>query len=364
MTKALQEKQTGILNLLTNNRKAVASVIPKHVKVERLLRVAFMAMSRNPRLLECTGSSIVNALIEASVLGLEIGTPLGHAYLVPFRNNKKGGILEATCIPGYLGYIQLAHQSGGIESIPFHPVYEGDIFDYEYGLNAFLTHKPDPQRKPTAKLIFAYAVVKFKGGGFDFEVVTPADAAETKKRSPGIKRSDSLWRGKDEPAMWCKTAVRKLAKRIPKSPELQRAAMIETAMLSGVNLIPEHLQGEPETDLSNMGDGIITIDTKKKTEPDPPKTTTEKPEPGKKAAKQEGTVAAPKAVKDLMMTAGSQNLGNQTEELFYGFSIDLNKMNYTDAMLTKADWKLIENALQALVDVEKGSGNEHTGEEL
>jgi len=214
-------EKKNVLTLLSNNMKAVASVVPKHLTPERLMRVAFQAIVKNPALAQCSQISLVNAIIEASQLGLEISGPLGQASLIPFKQ-------EAVLIVEYKGKIALAHNSGQIKSFAAHPVYENDVWDYEYGLNPFLKHRPYDKDDARGELIAAYAVVQYKNGGVDFEVVNRVGAMRSKAASSAKNKADSPWNQEaNEWTMWVKTAVHQLSKRIPLSPELQRANDLE-----------------------------------------------------------------------------------------------------------------------------------------
>ena len=55
-------------------------------------------------------ASLMSAIVKASQLGLEVGSAMGHAYLVPYKT-------EATLIIGYRGMLALARRSGEIQSI-------------------------------------------------------------------------------------------------------------------------------------------------------------------------------------------------------------------------------------------------------
>ncbi len=233
----LQKQNRTIIDLLSANRQAIESVLPKHLTPERMMRIAYVAISKNPKLGQCKPISLANAIIEASMMGLEIGGPLAYAHLLPFKG-------EATLIIGYQGYIDLAHRSGKIETFMFQPVYENDEFSYCYGLNPDLIHIPAETNR--GELKYAYAVVKYINGGFDFEVVTKSIAMKAKAKSPAKNSKSSPWNQKDlEYTMWCKTAVRKLSKRLPKSPEdrgnLQRAAVIEERVEAGLDSLLDHV---------------------------------------------------------------------------------------------------------------------------
>jgi recombination protein RecT len=222
-----------VYKMLTSYKKAIASVLPKHLTAERMLRLAYTMIHRNRKLRECSPVSLINGIIEISMLGLDIGRT---AHLVPFKG-------EAVMIPDYKGYIDLAYRSDRVNSFPFKPVYEGDEFDYQEGTERFIRHKP--ARENRGQLVAAYAIVNYKNGGFDFEVVLPPDIEATKRKSPGAKYKDSPWNDPDnEWTMWCKTAVRRLAKRVPQSPELQRAAFLEELAESGLKQNIGHIAGE------------------------------------------------------------------------------------------------------------------------
>ena len=49
----------------------IAEVLPTHLKAERFLRVAVGALTRNPKLAECTQPSFLRCLLDLSALGLE-----------------------------------------------------------------------------------------------------------------------------------------------------------------------------------------------------------------------------------------------------------------------------------------------------
>lgn len=228
MTKELTvHQQSTIQGLLAKNIKAIKSVLPRHLTPERMCRIAYMAIARTPKLAECSQHSLLNAILEASMLGLEIGGPLGLAHLIPFKG-------EAQLIIGYQGFMDMAYRSARITNFSAHPVYEDDTFEYAYGLNPKLYHVPSQNDDPGA-LMYAYAVAQFKNGGFDFEVVDKRIAMAAKSRSAAKNKQDSPWNTQDEWTMWVKTAIRRLAKRLPQSPELQAMANLDDRAEAGVS---------------------------------------------------------------------------------------------------------------------------------
>ena len=117
----------------------IAKALPSVITPERFTRIVTTAISSNPKLAETTPESFLGAMMTAAQLGLEPNTPLGQAYLIPFRNHGK---LECQFQLGYKGLIDLAYRSGQVSIIQAHEVREGDEFSYEFGLDPKLTHKP------------------------------------------------------------------------------------------------------------------------------------------------------------------------------------------------------------------------------
>lgn len=258
----VQEK-SNVQVLLSNNFKAIKSVLPKHLTPERALRIAFTSIAMNPTLARCSQISLLNCVIEASMIGLEIGGPLSHCCLLPFKNNKTKGH-EAQLVIEYAGKMELAFRSGFVKSFSNHAVFANDEFRYEYGLNPDLKHRPCDTGE-RGELVYAYAIAHFKTGGHDFEVVNRKVAMEAKAKSSGARfqGSSSPWSQKEnEPAMWVKTALHRLSKRLPKSPEIQSIFdKIETESSQDFGHVidvdvqePDFLPPEPEkiTDNSNQ----------------------------------------------------------------------------------------------------------------
>lgn len=199
----------SVAALIDRQKSEIARALPKHLDADRLARIALTVIRQNPDLARCDSTSLLGALMTSAQLGLEPG-PLGESYFVPFGN-------KVTFIPGYRGLIKLAWQSGRMKSIGAHVVYQGDEFDFEYGLNPRLVHKPNLERPEGARKIAVYAAATFKDGGDAFVVLSAADVNAIRKRS---RASNSGPWVSDEDAMWRKTAVRQLARWLPMSTEL------------------------------------------------------------------------------------------------------------------------------------------------
>lgn len=139
-------------------------------------------------------------------------------------------------ILGYKGMIDLARRSGEIQDISARAVYEGDFFEYEFGLNEQLKHIPaqDNERTPN-KLTHVYMVCHFKDGGHYIDVMTRSQVNAIRSRSKAGSSAYSPW-STDYEAMACKTVIRRAFKLLPVSVEAQKAAATDEATPTISNL--------------------------------------------------------------------------------------------------------------------------------
>lgn len=64
----------------------IKKALPSVITPERFTRMTLSAISTNPKLAQCTPRSFLGAMMSAAQLGLEPNTPLGQAYLIPYKN--------------------------------------------------------------------------------------------------------------------------------------------------------------------------------------------------------------------------------------------------------------------------------------
>lgn len=229
MNKSDKSKQLKVIHeTLQKSLPQIQAALPNHLNSERICRVALTELRKNPFLLECSPISFISVVMQASQLGLEIGADLGHAYIVPFKNKK--GVPECQFIIGYRGMIELSMRSGKVISLNAQPVYENDIFEFEYGINEKLRHVPT-FKEDTGEFIGAYAIAHLEKGGYQFKFV-PANKIN-KIKDIQLSKFKQGWQKNKSP--WCtsfdemasKTAVRRLFKYLPISVEMSRAVTID-----------------------------------------------------------------------------------------------------------------------------------------
>jgi recombination protein RecT len=216
--------------------------------------MALTALSNNPKLQECTPQSFLGAMMQAAQLGVEPNTPLGQAYMIPYRNK---GQMECQFQLGYKGLIDLAYRSGEITSISAHEVCENDEFEYELGLEEKMKHKP--ALKDRGDVILYYAVFRTKSGGSGFAVMSVEDVKKhMQKFSQAARGGFSPWSTNfDEMAK--KTVIKKVLKYAPIKTEFVRAVAADETIKT--TIAPDMVDEQDET--------VITVDAEEVQEPAP-----------------------------------------------------------------------------------------------
>ena len=87
----MAEKETKTLvQVIDSQAWKIQEILPEGQNSDkdaaRVIRLARLAIIRNPDLMDCTPISVVESIMQASQLGLEIASPIGGAHLVPFGN--------------------------------------------------------------------------------------------------------------------------------------------------------------------------------------------------------------------------------------------------------------------------------------
>ena len=207
-------------------KKQLALAVPKHLSADRMARIAATELRKTPALLNTTPASFLGAVMQSAQLGLEPGSALGQAYLVPYGN-------QCQLILGYRGMIDLARRSGQVLSLSAFAVHEGDEFSYQLGLHPDIHHVPSCEADRVKKPItFVYAVANLKGGGYQFEVMSRAEVEAVKAKAKNI------WNNYFE-AMALKTVIRRLFKYLPVSIEALQITNVDAKREAGEEVKPE-----------------------------------------------------------------------------------------------------------------------------
>lgn len=212
-------------------------VLPKHMTPDRMARIALTAAMKNPKILQCTVESIMQCMLTCSQFGLE---PDGRrAHLIPFEDRANKVIL-CTLIIDYKGLVELAIRSGKVAHLHADVVREGDLFEFSIGeikehVPWFLRRDSDKPAE-VGRDIAAYAFARMKDGSTAVAVLSIEEIYAIRDGSQGWKAFDkgitkqSPWDPQNwvsEQEMKKKTALRRLTKMLPLSPEFRDAIDID-----------------------------------------------------------------------------------------------------------------------------------------
>lgn len=223
LTAKEQVKQT-VGSLIAKNEVGLRAALPAHINPDRLLKLALTATISTPRLVECTIPSLFGAIIQTAELGLEPNTTLGLSFLVPFRNNA-GNRTDCKLLLGYPGLIELIGRAKAANWAVGRAVYERDVFEYEFGSDEHLLHKPSRGKRGEITDFYGLAEVPAmdSSGRFSkvFWVMSREEMDEVK--AGALRRSynpaQSPW-STHYRQMGEKTALRRVVRWLRKSPEL------------------------------------------------------------------------------------------------------------------------------------------------
>ncbi len=211
---------TAFKSQISNSEREFKAALPAHIPVERFTRVVTTAVTSNADLLQADRRSLFEAATKAAQDGL---LPDGREGALVIYNTKikEGGkdfwIKKVQWMPMIAGILKKVRNSGELSSIVARVVYAGDKFrnwiddsgehiEYEAG---------DDQDQEMVRKVFAMA--KLKDGSIEVEVLSPKDvekiraASKSKDKGPWVDWWEEMAK---------KSAIRRLAKRLPMSTDL------------------------------------------------------------------------------------------------------------------------------------------------
>lgn len=227
-----------VRNLLIDKQADIGAALPKHIGGPYFMRVVLTCIQRNPKLAECTTTSLLGSILQCAQLGLVPDGFLGQAYLIPYENRKKQ-VLEVQFQVGYRGLVTLARRSGEISSLGADVVHARDTFKQVRGIQPNVEHTPYEGDEDPGELTHVYAWYRLKDGGYDLSVLNRRQVYAIREHSQayqtGMKtgRKDSPWFTHPD-WMWKKTDIKQLLKLAPLSVEIQRAAALDDAAEAGL----------------------------------------------------------------------------------------------------------------------------------
>lgn len=187
--------------------------------------------AQNQLLAEADPISIYQAAAVAATLDLPLNNNLGFAYIVPYKDSKRGQVAQFQM--GYKGFIQLAQRSGQFKTIAAAPIYEGQIISSD----PLSGYQFDFTKKGSE--IIGYAARFTLLNGFEATLfMTNEELKEHGVRySQAFKKGFGLWKDNFD-AMATKTVLKLLlSKYAPLSVDMQKAVIMDQAVVNNYETV-------------------------------------------------------------------------------------------------------------------------------
>lgn len=210
-------------NLASQHMKTLNNFFSNDEKktLKFLSAVAYCAQS-TPKLLECSQESIISSFMKCAEYNLFPSSVSGEAYILPYSNKGK---MEAQFQIGYQGIITLLYRAG-VSSIYTDIVRKNDEFGVYGGLEPRIEHKYALESRGEPIGVYVVATVN---GEKIWKYMAKDEVLAFKKfsKSANGQYGDkySPWNPDNDPElnMWRKTAIKQIAKILPKNEEIYKA---------------------------------------------------------------------------------------------------------------------------------------------
>lgn len=209
-TLAPRKGQTPSEKLIMSDeaRARIEPFLPKGVELDRVAAALELAVANDEtgKLKECTKQSLVMGVARIMQWGLELGVT---AYLLPFKG-------KAVPVADYKGLCELMVASKSVRHVEAHVVREQDKFEYRFGTDGFVRHQPlGGKREKRGAITHVWVLLHLPYGAHAFDVMTAEEVEEVRQNY------SKQWKAGPLPEWYAKkTIIRRIAKTLPKSPQL------------------------------------------------------------------------------------------------------------------------------------------------
>lgn len=218
---ATTEKPTTLRQQVDQMKPEFAKTLPSHINPDKFTRDLQTVLNLNPDLAQASPKSIFASALKAAADGLSLD---GREAALVIRNvnvgtkDAKKWEKQATYLPMVQGLMKLARNSGEISSLTAQVVYANDKFVYSLGDDERIEHQPAGITEDQGAPVAVYAIAKLKDGTVIREVMRRsavisigAQGSNSFQYDPGSGKNFAEW--------WRKTALRRIAKYIPRSSD-------------------------------------------------------------------------------------------------------------------------------------------------
>ncbi len=206
----------NIVGTLLRYEEQISNALPKaagDLNARRIIQIAATIIARDEKLRACDAGSVIAAVMQLAILGLNPTPQLAEGYLIPYGK-------DCTIQIGYRGWIAQYHRSRIVKNVTAGVVRSGDTFEYELGLEPRLRHVPitDIADGGGSNVTHVYAVVHLVNGGSSFVVLTKKQIDQLKARGA----AGPAWK-RDYESMAMAKALKQLRRFIPSDSSIDAA---------------------------------------------------------------------------------------------------------------------------------------------
>ncbi|NIQ00989.1 MAG: hypothetical protein GWM98_11670 [Nitrospinaceae bacterium] len=230
MSEGNGEQKTGfelIHGVLERKKQQIEAALCKALPLDQFLMVAYTAIQKNPRLMQCDPGSVYVAVRDAATFGLFPNSLTNEGHLIPFYNGNAKRY-ECQFMVGYKGMLNMAEGTDLVKGVDVRKVFKADEFRVEFGTNPDIHHVPE-LLQDRGDFIGAYAVIFMKSGHTKFDFISASDALSHGERFSKSKNKKGELFGpwKDDfEAMAMKTVLRMAMKYMPTTPKSEKLHMM------------------------------------------------------------------------------------------------------------------------------------------
>lgn len=222
VTKSAKNEQEPMLQLAERLKQyentVLMQLLQQHdIKPAQFIQIVLQQVKYDSKMQEAIKTnfnSLLGSILFCAEIGLNPSKHVGEFYFIPY--DIKGVGMTVTPQIGYKGIVKICQRNVNLRSISAYTVHQGDEFEYEYGLEPKLVHKPLGEIRNYDTLKYVYSIARYNDGTTEFNVMT---VPQVRAIQDMAKVKNELYFSKTkDPEMWMakKTTVKQLSKLLPK----------------------------------------------------------------------------------------------------------------------------------------------------
>jgi recombination protein RecT len=220
--------------MVSYENQILTELLKQHgIRPAQFTQIVMTEIKKSPKMLEAfqnNPSSLFASILHCAEIGLSPSQEVGEFYFIPYKGYVKPVI-------GYKGLCTLIMRNPNLKVIYAETVHRGDDFEWELGLYPKLVHRPKNLVRNSTTLTHVYAIAKLANGENVFKVMS---VQEIRSILATMKEVNQLYfDDSKDPMMWMpkKTAIKQLAKLLPKDYYSSQAIAIDDKMEGGEFLV-------------------------------------------------------------------------------------------------------------------------------